>query len=72
LIFPLDATDPLDTQPNCRGGVETASDEDGAVFDSCLPGQDEPLDCRLCRVLVTAEGKSEEEVEASCEPAPGR
>lgn len=71
LEFPLEANDPLDTQPNCRADLTA---EESEVTDSeltCLPGQDQPLDCRVCRILVTSQGRSEEEVEQACEPAPG-
>lgn len=71
LEFPPEASDPFDAQPNCRAilsETETAS----SIDLGCHPGQDELLDCRVCRILVAAEGASEEEIERQCEPVPSR
>lgn len=70
LTFPLAANDPLDTQPNCRADFtsDTSSVSDFAL--TCFPGQDSPLDCRVCRIITTSQGADEQQVERSCEPAP--
>lgn len=57
--FPPDATDPLsEKQPNCLGISETGS----TIEEPCLSGQDQPLDCRLCKAKLGAAG------ETLCEP----
>ena len=66
LDFPLEANDPLDTQPNCR--AESGESGTSTIEMPCLPGQDETLDCRICRVLLLAQGAPHSEIELQCEP----
>lgn len=45
--FPPEATDPLQTRPNCANTGEGASNVDAP----CAMGQDDPVDCRLCQSM---------------------
>ena len=63
LEFPLAATDSTFTPPNCLN-----TSEDQTVESSCLPGQDDPLDCRDCRAILQARGESPSTIATQCEP----
>ncbi|MBN1944127.1 MAG: hypothetical protein JW797_00570 [Bradymonadales bacterium] len=66
--FPLDANDPDDVQPNCRREYDATGDDLEDIDMGCFPGQDDGVDCRICKILVAAAGGREDEVEQSCEP----
>ena len=68
LEYPPEARDPLSPQPNCQAPLVDESGVSVDVETPCYPGQDDPVDCRVCRVLLTSRGDDEQEVERSCEP----
>ena len=63
LDFPMEANDPLDEQPNC-----TASFSDNDIEVGCYPGQDEPVDCRYCRLQAMMDGETNATVYELCSP----
>jgi len=71
LQFPPEASDPLITEANCRAPLVDEEGNSVEVDTPCYPGQDDPVDCRLCRILLTASGETEQEIIQSCEPSSG-
>jgi hypothetical protein len=69
LTFPPDADDPAEPGPDCRGGFGEGSELSEFAL-SCFPGQNAPLDCRVCRAIVTSSGADDSQVERACEPRP--
>ena len=68
LEYPPEASDPLAPQPNCQAPLVDSEGNSVDVQTPCYPGQDDPVDCRVCRVLLSSRGDDEQEVERSCEP----
>ena len=72
LSFPVEAQSETDPRPNCL--IQESDPETAALLEinaSCLPGQDERLDCRECRNILQAYGYSRADIDANCEPLDG-
>ncbi|MCA9562001.1 MAG: hypothetical protein KC561_00865 [Myxococcales bacterium] len=61
LEFPLEAQ--VEPGPNCQADFSSSD------FSSpCNPGQDDKIDCRLCRQILTGRGESAADIANYCEP----